>query len=168
MKPNNKSESCPYSGTAVLPEGMCPWLYHSVYPYMLGLIYGARFSYNEEGDSNAGCPAVHGVDTVVRRRDNDGSVDDRISDDTEWVVYAEVVRVGECPRGHKVGDRFVFPTCLREHYVCPAGFNNAFPLLDADVPPCIDRARVRCPDWVDENMVSYDVRESSGDGEEDH
>ena len=94
-------QTCPWHGTSeesyssagILPHDVCPWLYHTVYPYFLGLLYGARFDYNEHGDCHVCCPAAQGVDTVVRKRDNDGSFDPRIGDDMRFVIFAEVVAV---------------------------------------------------------------------------
>lgn len=139
-----------YSDEDILPHGVCPWLYHSVYSYFLGLLYGAKFDYNAEGDCHVCCPAAEGVDTVVRKRENDGSYDPRIGMDMKFVIFAEVVAVrGECPYEHAVGERIPFPTCMPQHFMCPAAFNNLFPLLHLQIPSCIDTANVRCPDWMD-------------------
>ena len=73
--------------------------------------------------------------------------DKRISSDTSFVIFAEVVSVGNCPAGHKVGDKFIFPTCMKKEYACPAAWYHAFPLMDEIIPECIDREAVRCPDW---------------------
>ena len=130
----------------ILPHGMCPWLYHTVYPYMLGLFSGAKFEFNEHGDCNVSCPASKGVDVLVRRRDNDGSFDPRISEEMNFVIYAEVVKIhGDCPYEHKVNQKIPFPTCMKEHYMCPAAFNNVFPLMNLEPPSCIDTSNLRCP-----------------------
>ncbi len=145
-----------FESDKILPQGICPWLYHTVYPYFLGLLYGAKFSWNEKGDCNVCCPAGNGVDVIVQKRDNDGNFDPRISEDMSYVIFAEVVDVhGKCPYKHKKGDRFIFPTSMKEHYMCPAGFNNVFPFLDLKVPPCIDKKKLRCPDW--DNVINFDV-----------
>lgn len=139
-----------------LPGGACPWLYHSLYPYFLGMLYGARYDYNEMGDCQVCCPAANGVNTIVRKRDNDGSFDSRISSEMRYVIFAEVVGVkGDCPAGHKVGDRIIFPTCMPEYFMCPAGFNNVFPFLKLKLPSCINKKRLRCPDW--EVEISYSL-----------
>ncbi len=141
----------------VVPQGGCPWLYNSVYPYFLGLLYGARFGWNEKGDCNACCPAASGVDVIVRKRDNDGSFDSRIPADMKYVIFAEVVAVHRpCPYGHVVGERIPFPTCMVRYFLCPAAFHNAFPLMRLKPPPCIDLAEVRCPDWND--VITFDLR----------
>jgi uncharacterized repeat protein (TIGR04076 family) len=116
---------------------------------MLGLLYGAHFQFTPEGDCNVCCPAVDGVDVIVRKRPNDGSFDKRIPSIICFIIFAEVVKAHSgCSYGHKAGQRFVFPTCMKSHFMCPAAFNNIFPLLLKDPPACIDRARVRCPDWA--------------------
>ena len=146
-----------YAAEEILPQGVCPWLYNSVYPYFLGMIYGARYDFNEDGDCDVCCPAAEGVDTLVKKRPNDGSFDDRIDPSMEFVIFAEIVRVrGECPHGHTVGQRIPFPTCMKEHYMCPASFHNVFPLMDLELPPCIDKNNLRCPDW--DNVIPLSVR----------
>ena len=145
-----------FNADNTLPGGVCPWLYHSVYPYFLGLLYGARFDYNEDGDCQVCCPASEGVNTVVRKRENDGSFDPRISSEMTYVIFADVVKVkGDCPNGHMIGDKIIFPTCMPDYYMCPAGYNNIFPFLDLEPPRCIDKNRLRCPDW--EVEISYRI-----------
>jgi len=137
-----------YSDEEIYPYGICPWLYYATYPYMLGLLYGANFGFNEEGDAWVTCPAKDGCKTLVRRRNHPGVFDDpRIASDNYFVIYVEVISVGSCPAGHEVGHRFVFPTCMKEHYVCPAAWFHAFPFLNIPKPECIDINAIRCPDW---------------------
>jgi uncharacterized repeat protein (TIGR04076 family) len=155
---NQKNKTkCPYNTKEILPNGICPLLYHSVYPYFLGLFYGAKFDYNCDGDANVCCPAINGVNTIVKKRNNDNSFDERINDNIDWVIFAEIVDIGECPHNHKIGQRFIFPTCMREHFICPAGLNNIFPFLDITIPICIDKSNLRCPDWKKESMIIYDI-----------
>jgi len=140
----------------LFPGGCCPWLYHSLYPYFLGILYGAKFDYNEQGDCHVGCPAAKGIDAVVMKRANDGTFDPRIGPDMGFVIFAEVVgRHGDCPYGNEVGQRIIFPTSMSHHYSCPAAFNNLFPLLGLEPPSCIDRSRMRCPDW--DNPIEFSV-----------
>ena len=166
QKPLNCSKNCSWHGDKPLGKRFnsdeifsskcCPLLYHSVYPYFLGLLYGAKFSWNDRGDCNTNCPAADGVDVIVKKRDNDGSFDPRIGDDMQYVIFAEIVKVrGHCPQGHQVGDRIIFPTSMIEGHMCPAALNNVFPLLDLDVPSCIDRSNLRCPDYDD--VIIFDV-----------
>lgn len=137
-----------FENDEIFPSNMCPILYHTLYPYFLGFHFGARYSYNKEGDCQVSCPAAKGVDTIVRKRDNDGSHDKRILPERRHVIFADVVRVhGDCPCKHKVGDRFIFPDCMKEYYMCPAALNNIFPFLRVQAPPCISMNQLRCPDW---------------------
>lgn len=137
-----------YTDESIYPYGICPWLYYAVYPYMLGLFYGADFRYNKEGDAWVMCPAKDGCRTLVRKRLNTGIFDDqRIGSENTFVVYTEIVEVGSCPMEHAVGAKFIFPTCMKEHYVCPAAWFNAFPLMDTPRPNCLDLEEIRCPDW---------------------
>jgi uncharacterized repeat protein (TIGR04076 family) len=155
---NDHPQGKEFCAAEIFPGNCCPWLYHAIYPYGLGLLYGAKFHWNEHGDCQMCCPAVGGVDLVVQKRPNDGSFDPRIPATMAFVIFAEVVKVGACPHGHKAGDRIVFPTCLMKHYLCPAGFHASFPLLRLPPPACINPAEIRCPDWAE--TIRYDVRES--------
>ncbi len=142
-----KDETTLYGSENILPSGICPWLYSAIYPYCLGLLYGARFTYNEYGDSDTCCPAASGVDVVVRRRPNDRPIDNGIPETMEFIVFAEIIKIhGFCPAGHSEGDRFIFPSCLKERFLCPAVFHAAFPLSKTEPPQCIDPQRIRCPD----------------------
>lgn len=143
----------------ILPDGICPWLYHSVYPYFLALIYGARFDFNEYGDVHVCCPAADGVDCIVRKRENDGTFGEKVGSNVQTLAFAEIVRAGACPHGHRIGQRYVFPSVMKDHYLCPAGLNNLFPLLRLEPPSCIDRNRIRCPDWKDTILFNIDENE---------
>lgn len=146
-----------FTNKGILPHGICPFLYNSVYPYFLGLLYGARFEFNKYGDCNVCCPAVLGVDTIVRLRPNEGSFDKRIASDIKFVIFAEVVKIhGKCPFGHKKGQKFIFPSCMKKYYMCPAAFHNVFALMEHDLPSCIDKDNLRCPDWA--NVIALSVK----------
>lgn len=142
-----------YRDGEIFPSNMCPWLSHSVYPYFLGLLHGAKFSYNEEGDCNVCCPGKEGVNVIVRKRKNDGSFGDSVPGEINNIVFAEIVSLGSCPYGHKVGERI--PIVMSNH-VCPAAVNNILPFMDLKVPECIDKAALRCPDDLDVVYFSVD------------
>lgn len=143
---NEKIED--YSTEQVYPDGICPWLYHATYPYMLGLLYGADFRFNKEGDANVACPAANGCRTLVRRRSDPNLFPDKAkAPGTSFVIFTEVTEVGDCPKGHRRGDRFLFPTCNKSESMCPAAWYQAFPLMNEKVPDCIEKDAVRCPDW---------------------
>lgn len=153
----NHVEGKHYTYAEIFPNNVCPLLCHSIYPYFLGLLYGAKFSWNEQGDCNVNCPAAGGVDVIVKKRPNDGSFDLRIPNSMEYVIHAEIIKVHDvCPKGHQEGDIIIFPTCMKEHYMCPAGLNNIFPLIDFELPSCIDSNNLRCPDWND--VIRYSVK----------
>lgn len=137
-----------YLNEDIYPAGICPWLYYATYPYMLGLLYGADFKYNEMGDAWVTCPAKDGCKTLVRKREHPGVIDDpRIESSNYFVIYVEVISVGTCAAEHKIGQKFVFPTCMKEHYLCPAAWFQAFPFLDKPNIECLDINEIRCPDW---------------------
>jgi uncharacterized repeat protein (TIGR04076 family) len=153
-----RNELSAYGKEQVLPNNICPWLYHSVYPYMLGLLYGADFRYNENGDANVNCPAADGCQTLVRKRPfpNDVITDNRIDSKNNFVIYAEIIKVGTCPSQHVIGEIFLFPTCLKEHHLCPAAWYQAFPLMNLLPPDCVDLHNIRCPDW--ELYMTIDIK----------
>ena len=144
-----------FSADKIWPGNICPWLYYSLYPYLLGSIYGAKYDYNSRGDVHVGCPAEHGVDCIVRRRANNGTFGKKVGLNVKVVSFAEVVRVGKCPHRHKAGQRYVFPNVMKDYYLCPAGFYNVFPFLKLKSPSCINREKLRCPDW--KNTIFFNV-----------
>jgi hypothetical protein len=133
----------------IFPSHCCPWLYNALYPYFLGLQYGAKFTHNKEGDCHAGCPAPKGVDVIVRKRPYRNGFDPRITDHRP-VIFAEVVAADKhCPYGHKKGQLILYPLCMNQYYLCPAGFHNVFPFFNLKPPSCINKHKLRCPDWRD-------------------
>ena len=146
-----------YRTDEMFASHVCPIMWHTLYPYFLGALYGAKYTYNDEGDCHVCCPAEKGVDVLVKKRGHDGKFEECVPLDWRDIFYAEVVKVnGECDYGHKVGDRFVFPTCMKKSYACPAGVHNVFPFLNVDVPKCINLKRLRCPDWLENIYYSID------------
>lgn len=141
-------EGITYDPAGIYPDGICPFLYHSIYPYMLGLLYHADMQ-----AIWACCPAVKSVNVRLYRETN-GDKFPEIAPDW-WVIYAKVEAAPDCPHGHKQGDRLLFPTYNKSRFMCPAGFNNAFYFLDLEIPHCIDTQKLRCPDWQED--VYYEV-----------
>jgi len=149
-----------YRDNEIFTSHVCPIMFHTLYPYFLGALFGAKYGYNDKGDCQVCCPAERGVDVVVRVRPNDGKFESGVPSDWRDVIHAEVVKVnGVCDYGHKVGDRFVFPTCMKTKYACPAGVHNMFPFLKLDMPKCINLKRLRCPDWLENIYYSIDEEE---------
>lgn len=154
-----------YGHEQMFADGICPYLFHATYPYFLGALFGARYTYNDEGDCHVCCPADKGVDVLVRRRANDGSFGDDISQDMEFVIFADVVKADvNCCCGHVAGDRFIFPTCRKQGMVCPAGVHNVFPFLELPKFACINPRHLRCPDWLENVRYSIDPRDLDEDG----
>lgn len=142
-----------YDDAVIFPADVCPFLYHSLYPYYLGLLYRANMQ-----DIWVCCPAMNGVDCLVRSHNNNDLIEPYTRDGIpfdERIVYAEVVKVGDCPHGHTKGQLLLFPTPYKQKYICPAGLNNLFPFLDLELPKCIDPKNIRCPDWKD--VITYDI-----------
>ena len=138
-----------YCGEEIF-AGACPILYHSLYPYFLGLLYHADMQ-----DIWVCCPAETGVDVLVRREEPNRSFGHIPPD--YWVIYAEVVKVGACPHGYEVGMKILFPTAYKEQHMCPAGVNNIFKFMNMKIPECINMKKLRCPDW--KNTVHYSLED---------
>jgi len=147
-----------YSLEEMIPEGFCPIMFHTLYPYFLGAIFGAKYTYNEQGDCHVCCPAKHSVDVLVKVRDNDGSFGEDVVAGWRNVFFAEVVKVnGPCDFEYCVGDKLIFPISNRKRYMCSASVNSMFPFLNIDIPNCIDLDKIRCPDWKE--SVYYSLGE---------
>jgi len=147
-----------FTDAEIFTGDVCPILWHTLYPYFLGALFGARYKYNRRGDCQVCCPAEFGIDVLVKVRPNDGKFPAEVQSNWRNVIYAEVVKVnGVCDYGHIVGQRFVFPTCkaMIRRYACPAGIYNLFPFLKIARLKCINMARLRCPDW--EENVYYSL-----------
>lgn len=149
--------TCPWnnSGTRQSSVGTCPILWHTLYPYFLGFVFGAKFS--EDGHANVGCPAVEGVDLVVSMKPWD--IDCPPATPSNWrdVIQAEVVAVnGECPYNYRVGERLFFPTYAKHLYACPAGLYAVDAFKGMPKLPCIDVSRLRCPDWKENIYFSLE------------
>lgn len=146
----HQGEGKVYSADEIFTSGVCPIMFHTLYPYFLGALFGAKYAYNERGDCQVCCPAEKGVDVVVKMRPNDGKFEPGVPADWRDVIHADVVAVnGPCDYNHKVGDRFVFPTCMKKSFACPAGVYNLYPFLKIETPKCINPERLRCPDWLE-------------------
>jgi uncharacterized repeat protein (TIGR04076 family) len=154
---DNKQAGKTYKKDAIFTSHVCPILWHTMYPYFLGSLFGAKYAYNQHGDCQVCCPAEKGVDVLVKVRANDGYFEEGVPLDWRDVIHAEVVNVnGVCEYNHCVGDRFVFPTCMKTQFACPAGIHNLFPFLPIDIPKCINLKRLRCPDWLENIYYSID------------
>jgi len=140
-----------YTQEEMFTSKVCPILWHTLYPYFLGAVFGAKYTYNEHGDCHVCCPAEFGVDVLVKVRPYDESFKDQgVREDWRDLIHAEVVKVnGKCDCGHQVGDKFVFPTCFKSKAPCPAGVHNLYPFLTIEKPSCINMQRLRCPDWME-------------------
>lgn len=148
-----------YKAPELFPSNVCPFMFHTLYPYFLGALYGAKFTYNKRGDCHVCCPAAKGVDVLVKVRPNDGTFEKWVPSDWRDVIHAEVVKVnGRCDYGHKAGDRFVFPTCRKKDYACPSSVHTLFPFLKIKVPKCIKPGRLRCTDWLENIYYSLPRR----------
>jgi len=139
-----------YKDGQIFPGKVCPFLYHSLYPYFLGLLYHANMN-----NIHVCCPAEEGVDLYVKRADSNTIF--RAIPESYWIIYAEIVAVnGECDYNHEVGQNILFPDCFKKEYMCPAAINNIFPFLDIEIPKCINLNKLRCPDWKEDLYFSLE------------
>ena len=156
-----------YNAEEIFPKNICPIMFHTLYPYFLGAIFGAKYNYNEKGDCHVCCQAEKSVDVVVKTRPNDGTYGDMATPDRRKVFYAEVVKVnGHCPYNHQVGEKLVFPVSNKTKYACSGGINNIFPFLKIEIPSCINMKRLRCPDWLENTYYSIDEEDLKPDKKE--
>lgn len=147
-----------FKAREIFASKICPFMFHTLYPYFLGALFGAKYHYNEQGDCQVCCPAEKGVDVVVKVRPNDGKFEKGVPRDWRDVIHAQVVKVnGPCDYDHKVGQRFVFPTCMKSKYACPSGVHTIFPFLTITKPKCINLKRLRCTDWLENVFYSIDT-----------
>ncbi len=139
--------------------GNCPFAFHSLYPYFLGLVFGANYGWNEQGDCQVCCPAERSVDFIVKKRPYEERFGMRVPTDWRDVIHAEVVNVnGECEYEYKPGEIIFFPTFDKKNHICPAGVFNLFPFLEIPVPGCINKNKLRCPDWNENVYYSIITR----------
>ena len=142
--------TCPWNNKIgnTFSNAECPILWHTMYPYFLGLSFNANLF---KGDCCVCCPAEKGIDLMVKVRPYDSRFKGMVPEDWRDVIHAEVVRVhGLCDYGYVVGQIFLFPTFAKERHDCPAGIYNIFPFMDIKIPSCINKKKLRCPDWKEE------------------
>jgi hypothetical protein len=136
----------------------CPFAFHSLYPYFLGFVFGANYGKNVQGDCQVCCPAEKGVDFMVKKRPYEKRFGPVVPTPWRDVIHAEVITVnGPCEYKYEPGEIIFFPTFNKEDHMCPAGLFNLFPFLNFPVPACINKSKLRCPDW-NEN-VYYSIGE---------
>ena len=137
------------------PKGLCIEAYHSVYPFCLGMLYGADLFGNKEAENNlAHCPSA---DNYVVMKINSAPLPLRIKAlnivksfvnsfypvaFSKRRIFIEIVEVtGVCPKNHKTGEMFEFNlgnlqltknviiSLGYEKEMCPAAFNSLYPFL---------------------------------------
>ena len=158
-----KNSSKEFEDGQIYPDNICPLLYYSCYPYMLGLLFGADFMHSKEGDANVSCPALNGVKAFVRKRNIPCEItDEKITKDMKFVIYIDIVGVGKCPLNHKINDKFIFPSSMKENYLCPAAWYNSFPFLAKKYLhfECLDETTVKCPDW-DRTDIILNIKDTT-------
>ena len=138
----------------LVPFGLCDEAYHSIYPYALGLLYGASFQKTNKDEVVVRCPSKHEyiVLKIYCKRINWKmyllNIIKNIVNKFKPVSIArhriviEVVEIeGKCDAGIKVGQKFDFNlgdlqltlnkiiSLGSDNSCCPAAFNNIYPFL---------------------------------------
>lgn len=145
-----------------LPKDVCPYLYVAAYPYALSLLYGAEFSWRKKVDKDsviAQCCKPSGQMAFKVKRMGNKNADKALLkkyEEERYVIFIELIgrRNGkpDCSDclGYKsmvVGNKFEFNRGgLPE--ICPAAFNQFFPLLIELLHYKRLKSRIRfaCPD----------------------
>ena len=155
------------------PKGLCLDLYFAAYPYFLGLLYGAEFSWEKDKDAvNAQCPAPDGnVHFEVRRVPLRKEVISR-GVRKKYKIMLKIAHVekktGEyinnsCICSHKVGEEFEFNQGDFLEQMCPAAFYNIYPVLKLMLnggKECWkknNRVYMQCPD--NKTAIMFEVYE---------
>lgn len=130
-----------YDEAELFPDGICPRLYFTLYPYFLGIENGA---WSESKEIWAACSAPRGCDCWVRKGNGKE-------------VHAVVECANGCPR-HKKGDKFIFMNTRRDHFMCAALVHEAYPYIwpDLNIPQCGSKNIVFCPDW--KNPIAVELK----------
>lgn len=133
-----------YSPTQIVPKGLCPEAFHSIYPFALGLLYHANTSDKENRNSFlVRCPegsVIFEVRRVAKKflKHLEFQLKKVISvfysvDLREYDILISVVESGdECLRNHRVGQEFEFNQ-EKQSELCPAAFDSIFPFVYASV-----------------------------------
>lgn len=122
------------------PRGLCLDLYHSAYPYFLALSEGAEFSWMKKTDRNAvygQCPAPDGnVHFEVRRSQLKKEIIHHGIRKLQEIILTitdieKRKEINDCICHHIVGEKFEFNQGDLLEQMCPAAFNNMYPILKA-------------------------------------
>lgn len=146
------------------PKGLCLDLYSAAYPYCLGLLHGAEFSWMKKSDANsvyAQCPAPEPVHFQVERVPLEKIVENNGVKKSMKVII-RITRAeaksgdycNDCLCKQKVGQEFEFNQGDFNEYMCPAAFYNMYPVIrtilnGGEMPWTRDgKTQVQCPDNV--------------------
>ena len=156
-----------FSCNNISPRGMCPHLFHKIYPYALALLYGAEISgLNSKQSIVISCPGLHKSISMEISRVRQNNLVEGIKNFLKEIavklnlhcnplyyrVYMKVMEIKErCPYEHKKGETFEFNVGDSPE-ICPAAFDAMFPGLLKQS----DNLSVVCPDHL--GQVSFITR----------
>jgi len=105
----------------LMPGGMCPLAFYTVYPYILTLVGGGSFEWVRKGEFvRVQCPKNDGIIMEVELKEkgdvSEGRVEVRVHDILE-----------NCPKGHSRGDKFIFEMDSEKSGMCMALISGMIP-----------------------------------------
>ncbi|KKR03873.1 MAG: hypothetical protein UT30_C0017G0012 [Candidatus Uhrbacteria bacterium GW2011_GWF2_39_13] len=99
----------------ILPENICPLLFHSVYAYILTLVNGGWMNWvGHETHVIVNCPYTNGVAVYVK------------GNNVPHTIEIELIKTGVCPKAYKLGQAFIFST-RPENMLLMSMIEKAFP-----------------------------------------
>jgi uncharacterized repeat protein (TIGR04076 family) len=143
-KSNLKKHTCKYYRSmleefglnSLGPEGICLDLYYAAYPYCLALLYGAKFTWeNDKNAVNAQCPAPAGNVhfQVMRKPLKKQIISNGIKKKCRIIIKITHIEksVLKCKNGCDcklmAGQKFEFNQGDDLNQMCPAAFYNIYP-----------------------------------------
>lgn len=147
----HKKQGQIFSGSDLLPHGLCPHAYNAAYAHCLALLYGGSYEADENHpvyETMIACPSSHNtvlmkismsftLPYLLRKLKNILvrlflllGIPAEYPDKKVIIETADVQ--GSCPRGQTPGKRFLFNIWNRNE-LCPASFYAAHPLLMAKI-----------------------------------
>ncbi len=157
------------------PPGICLDLYSAAYPYCLGLLYGAQFSWEQDKNAvNAQCPVPEGnVHFEVRRIPLEKMVI-REGIKKNYDILIKIIDIekssrkyqdcSSCP--HKPGQEFEFNQGDHLDQMCPAAFYSIYPTLKTIINggksswTKNDKFYMRCPD--NKPNITFEIQKKKG------
>lgn len=160
------------SKKSLSPKGMCPHLFHRVYPYALALLYNANLiELRQNRPITIVCPALKSSVSIEVYRERQNSLAEMTKNFLKGIlvllnlhcnplyyrVFMKVIKTtGRCRYSHNENEIFEF-NIGDSAELCPAAFDAIFPQMlkqEGNLP-------VMCPDHL--GKVSFLIRKENGE-----